>query len=287
MKTAAYEKVGLEEYVEYANPQRWTPCNVDFRIDAFGVREVMPPLIVDRPSGTGGYLFILFHDSASVWKDGEPNRLDPGSLMLWPRGSAHRYGNEEKEWSHTWIHFNGAWGEKHLTECGIEPGAVQRLNKMSAMEDALWRMYEELTTHQKPDPVILKNLFHNWIRELMRDAEEGAARHVPEKIRQVKQYLDQHAQSRITLRGLSEKSGMSIPYLSAEFKRHYNDSPINYLIGAKLRQARKLLLNQNLQISEIARCVGYEDIFHFSKLFKKHFGLSPRAMRNSQLNHNT
>ena len=91
----------------------------------------MPPLIVDRPSGTGGYLFILFYDSASVWKDGKPNRLDPGSLMLWPRGAAHRYGNEEKEWSHTWIHFNGAWGEKYLTECGIEPGAVQRLARLA------------------------------------------------------------------------------------------------------------------------------------------------------------
>ncbi len=59
-----------------------------------------------------------------------------------------------------------------------------------------------------------------------------------------------------------------------------SDSPINYLIGVRLRQARYLLLDRQLQISEIARRVGYDDLFHFSKLFKKHFGLSPRALRN-------
>jgi len=280
MKISSYEKVGIYEQVEYASPQRWSPLNDDFRINAFGIHEVMPPVIINRPDGTADYLFMLFHDPVTVRIKGRANRLEPGSLMMWPRGAGHDYGWKEHEWDHTWIHFDGSWAGEKIKECDIDLGTVLLLKNPVAMENCLWRLYAELTNHQQPDPVILKNIFHNWLRELMRDAEEGFALFVPEKIRQVKQYLDQHARTRITLTELAEKAGMSIPHLSAEFKRCYGDSPINYLIGLRLRQARYLLLDRQLQITEIARRVGYEDIFHFSKLFKKHFGVSPRAMRN-------
>ncbi|MEA2068622.1 MAG: AraC family transcriptional regulator, partial [Verrucomicrobiota bacterium] len=116
-------------------------------------------------------------------------------------------------------------------------------------------------------------------RELMRDAQEGASLFVPAKIRQVKQYLDQHTRQSITLRQLAEKADLSVPHLCAGFRRCFGDSPINYLIGLRLQQARYLLLDRSFGIGEIARRVGYEDIYHFSKLFKKQFGCSPRAMR--------
>ena len=280
MKRASYEKVGIEEQVEYVNPQRWAPLKEDFRVDAFGIHEVMPPMIVDRPAGTGGYFFILFYDSVSVRVDGELGPLEPGSLMMWSRGAGHCYGREEKAWGHTWIHFDGSWAEMKMKECGLVAGTVLSIHNLAPMETCLWRLYAELTHHQTPDPVILKNIFHTWFREIVRDTEEGAEHFVPERIREIKQYLDQHAHNRITLKELARKSGMSVPHLSAKFKRFYGDSPINYLIGVRLRQARYLLLDPQLQISEVARRVGYDDIFHFSKLFKKHLGLSPRAMRN-------
>ncbi len=47
-----------------------------------------------------------------------------------------------------------------------------------------------------------------------------------------------------------------------------------------MRHAAHLLANRNLTISEIALQVGYDDLFHFSKTFKKHFGASPRSYRD-------
>lgn len=280
MENASYEKVGIYEQVEYACPQRWEPLGRDFRINAFGIHEMMPPVLVDRPAGTGDWLFMLFHDPATVvLPDGE-HRVGSGSLLCWPHGAAHRYGRNVAEWDHTWIHFDGSWAGEKLAECSVECGKIIHLEQPVSMETCLWRLYAELTNHQHPDPVILKNIFHNWMRELMRDAQEGASPFVPEKIRQVKQYLDQHTRQAITLQHLAEKAGLSVPHLCAEFRQCYGDSPINYLIGLRLQQARYLLLDRSFSIGEIARRVGYEDIYHFSKLFKKHFGCSPRAMRN-------
>jgi two-component system response regulator YesN len=50
-----------------------------------------------------------------------------------------------------------------------------------------------------------------------------------------------------------------------------------------MREAAYLLHDRNLNVTEIARRVGYAEIFHFSKLFKKRFGRSPRETRRSYL----
>ncbi|MEI8206358.1 MAG: AraC family transcriptional regulator [Kiritimatiellales bacterium] len=283
MKKATYEKVGIFEQVEYANPRRWEPLEEDFRINAIGIHEMMPPVIVDRPAGTADWLFILFHDPATVIFPDGTHQIEQGTLVCWPHGAEHQYGRENVEWDHTWIHFDGSWVAGKLAECSIVCGTFLKLLQTASMETCLWQLYTELTSHQQPDQVILKNIFHNWLRELIRDAREGDSPFIPESICQVKQYLDQHTRQKITLQHLAEKAGMSVPNLCAQFRRCYGDSPINYLIGLRLKQARYLLLDRRLSVSEVAERIGYEDIYHFSKLFKKHFGASPRALRRLPL----
>lgn len=280
MEKVSYGKVGFREQIEYANPERWSRLTADFRINAFAVHERMPPVIVDRPAGTGDWLFMLFHDPVSVRGSGKIITVQPGTLMMWPCGAAHWYGNGDASWDHSWIHFAGKWAEHRTQECKLNQEALLNLRAPAVFTDCLWNLYAELAGHRHPDDVILKNIFHNGLRGLMRDTDENASLFIPEPVRQVKQYLDQHACERMTLHQLAGNAGISVPHLSAEFKRCYGDSPINYLIRQRLQQARYLLLDRGLSIGEIAAKVGYEDIFHFSKLFKKHFGRSPRSMRN-------
>ena len=64
------------------------------------------------------------------------------------------------------------------------------------------------------------------------------------------------------------------------FSRRKPETPIHYLIDIRLTKAYNLL-TQNLEMSiqEIAAQVGYEDAYHFSKLFKKKYGVAPSAVR--------
>lgn len=280
MVKTSYEKVGFREQIEYADSSRWSPLTGDFRINAFAVHERMPPVIVNRPAGTGDWLFMLFHDPVDIRVSGKIETVLPGTLMMWPCGAAHWYGNQTLSWDHSWIHFTGEWAAKRTRECRLDQEEFLLLRSPAVFTDCLWELYAELTGHRQPDLVILKNLFYNGLRGLMRDTDENSSFFIPEPVRQVKQYLDQHTQEKVTLHRLAAMAGISVPHLSAEFKRCYADSPINYLIRQRLQQARYLLLNRGLSISEIAMKVGYEDIFHFSKLFKKHFGKSPQAVRN-------
>ena len=64
--------------------------------------------------------------------------------------------------------------------------------------------------------------------------------------------------------------------MSKIFKAETGDTPIRYLINIRLEKAKELLENGwEGSIQEVAMEVGYDDAYHFSKLFKKRYGVSP------------
>ena len=65
-------------------------------------------------------------------------------------------------------------------------------------------------------------------------------------------------------------------------KAAMGEAPSHYLIRVRMEHAKKLLeQNEDYAVAEIAERVGYEDAYHFSKLFKKAYGISPMKYRNS------
>ena len=59
---------------------------------------------------------------------------------------------------------------------------------------------------------------------------------------------------------------------------------IRHLINIRLERAKELLeQGQTGSIQEVAAAVGYEDAYHFSKLFKKRYGISPSQAKGEKL----
>ncbi|WP_436697008.1 helix-turn-helix transcriptional regulator [Lactiplantibacillus pentosus] len=56
--------------------------------------------------------------------------------------------------------------------------------------------------------------------------------------------------------------------------------PSAYLMKLRLQQARTLLEKGGLSVNAVARTVGYQDPYYFSKLFKRYFGVTPTMMKN-------
>ena len=63
---------------------------------------------------------------------------------------------------------------------------------------------------------------------------------------------------------------------------HAGTSPSRYLTDLRMQKAKKLLLDSQLSIKEIAARVGYPDPFHFSKSFKNAVGMSPAQFRDQR-----
>lgn len=94
--------------------------------------------------------------------------------------------------------------------------------------------------------------------------------------KEIQTYFHEHFSEKISLEQIAKNLYLSPFYISKVFKEEMGETPINYLIKIRLETAKNLLINnQNLSIKEISSIVGYEDAYHFSKSFKKYYGVSP------------
>ncbi|MPQ31430.1 AraC family transcriptional regulator [Clostridium estertheticum] len=87
-------------------------------------------------------------------------------------------------------------------------------------------------------------------------------------------YMAENYMENITLQQLADYSKISPSYLGNIFNKVIGASTIEYLINIRITKA-KSLLKDGLTISETSKLVGFNDIFYFSKAFKKREGISP------------
>ena len=99
-------------------------------------------------------------------------------------------------------------------------------------------------------------------------------------VEQMLNYFEDHYSEKISLDQVAENMYLSPFYISKIFKSETGDTPIRHLINIRLEKAKELLEGgYGGSIQEVAAMVGYDDAYHFSKLFKKHFGISPSQAR--------
>ena len=92
-------------------------------------------------------------------------------------------------------------------------------------------------------------------------------------------YLNDHYAEKISLGFLAEEFGFSRNYICALFQKYFNRSLSLYLTELRMSKAKALLLDKTILIKEVAYRCGYTDYYHFFKVFKEHYGISPKEMR--------
>jgi AraC-like DNA-binding protein len=83
-----------------------------------------------------------------------------------------------------------------------------------------------------------------------------------------------HIQPIIASLGISPNYGLEV------FQKIYHMSPRKYLSGLKLQEAKILLQQPEISLKEIANRLGYKNLSHFSRQFKRWTGLNPTEFRN-------
>ena len=92
-------------------------------------------------------------------------------------------------------------------------------------------------------------------------------------------YINENYMNEISLEMFAKDMYLSQVYISKLFKEETGHSPIHFLIKKRLSKAKELLETENLPIKVVSSKVGYEDAYHFSKLFKKYYGYPPSEIK--------
>lgn len=99
---------------------------------------------------------------------------------------------------------------------------------------------------------------------------------------EILKYLEQHYQEDLSLSSVAERFSLSPGYFSTIFKKKAGHNFVHYLTGVRIREAKWLLLETQMTISEVALAMGYSSASFFIRSFKKTEGISPSEYRKGK-----
>jgi len=96
--------------------------------------------------------------------------------------------------------------------------------------------------------------------------------------RRVLELIDAALDARLTIETLAHEVGLSPAHFARAFKESLGRSPHQYLVSLRLERARRWLETTTASLSEIAQRAGFADQAHFTRLFKRAFGVTPGVL---------
>ena len=112
---------------------------------------------------------------------------------------------------------------------------------------------------------------------------EKASFEIPSNFRKSFKYMDSAYIENPSLEQIASYACLAPNYFHRTFKRYFGMTPHEYMEKKRMVLARTQLFSSDKPLSEIAEECGYENSFYFSRVFKKHFHLSPGKARKTGL----
>ncbi|MDA6071651.1 AraC family transcriptional regulator [Flavobacterium sp. AC] len=94
--------------------------------------------------------------------------------------------------------------------------------------------------------------------------------------------IEQHYLQPYSLQELAYISGRSLSTFRREFESLFHITPAKWIQEKRLHKAKELFLTTQLTIADVCYEVGYENVSHFSRLYKSHFGYNPSETKKQR-----
>jgi AraC-like DNA-binding protein len=236
--------------------------------------------------------------------NGNTYRLDPHDVYVLPWNRCITYLPSEKDPMYTahvhivpWYRPGSKWvanvphefreaevdsPDRHDVDWGIGDGVV-RLH--TGADDLLGRLMDYSTRwylETERNEQEARALGFLLVREIRRLASNAVvpANNRPEELNRLLIHVERGYNLAPSIADLAAIIGRSRSHVLKLFRRYMGMSAKSYIISRQFREARELLLSTTLPVSEVGDKVGLSDPYHFSKLFRRHVGLSPRDFRS-------
>lgn len=97
----------------------------------------------------------------------------------------------------------------------------------------------------------------------------------------VRRYIDSHYKENLTLDRLAGEANVNKYYLAHTFKMEFGISPISYMNVCRVNESKRLLVETDWSLIQIAAMLGYSSPSYFSQSFRRAEGISPQTYRKT------
>ncbi len=176
-----------------------------------------------------------------------------------------QYYNTDPDTKHSWkLQFN----QYHFANENEVTGLINKLIRVCSSEDRAKNIYADLN---------LKELMIRLLQSqhLVQVSAEADSHSNHSRLHQVVHYIQENLTEKIIVDSLCRKAYMSRNEFFKWFKEQFGISPLEYIIGERIKLAKQLLADARNNISSVSRQCGFADVNYFVRLFKKAEGITP------------
>lgn len=237
-----------------------------------------------RKNGIEEYIFLYCLEGEGwVRINKKTITLTPNTAFIIPKNTAHKYGSSSKDaWSIYWIHFSGNYAatlykrfsvsNQEAVKIAFDENRIIVLNEIIKLLENDFDDEKIELTHFKLIGLLSSLCYTNTLENNIDDAISHSIIFMKKNLNEI-----------LTIEALANQACYSVSRYSELFKQKTGYSPIQYFIRLKIQKSCEYLHFTNLNIKEIAKEVGFDDPYYFSRSFKNQIGLSP--MQYKKLNY--
>jgi len=212
--------------------------------------------------------------------EGRSIHAQPGTIWLMPKAQAHWYQrppDRREAWVYRWLEFDGAGGPGLIRALGFDREPA--IHGCLALQN---RLAEIIATLDDGAPLPRQRATALMIQLLT----EASARRAPPAdptgggdrlVSRARRRLAERLKDELTIEAVAHQLGVSPAHLIRRFTAEQGISPMRWRTRLRVNQAQRLLAAGELGIGEVGAAVGYPRIQHFSRMFSREVGMSPRA----------
>jgi AraC family transcriptional regulator, arabinose operon regulatory protein len=239
----------------------------------------------ERPSGSDQFILIYCVEGQGEIRLNKTVCTIPADyFFIIPAGMIHSYRSDEQNpWSIYWIHFSGNKSGNY-TRFTCQPMAIERgkTSRISDRVDLFSEIFRNLDRGFSIEtleyvnqclPHLLASFTHLSQFRLIKESGEK------DLVAQSINFMLENLTKKLKLEEIAAETSLSASHYSRLFLNRTGHPPIDYFIQLKIQRACRLLDNSGWMIADVAREMGFEDQFYFSRVFRKVMGMSPVMYR--------
>ncbi len=239
----------------------------------------------ERPSGSTQFILIYcIEGTGEIRLNKTPHLVSADHFFIIPSGMSHSYHSDEQNpWSIYWIHFSGnKSGIYSRFACKPMPIERSQTSRTSDRVDLFAEIFRNLDRGFSIEtleyinlclPHLLASFTHLSQFRLIKESGEK------DPVAQSINFMLEHLTKKLKLEEIADVTGLSASHYSRLFLNRTGHPPIDYFIQLKIQRACHLLDNSGWMIADVAREMGFDDQFYFSRVFRKVMAMSPVEYR--------
>ncbi len=238
-------------------------------------RDISFDMKLRRGEGRHDFQYIYIDKGAGEFEiDGRNIRVEAGSVVIYKPHEKQVYSFEKRSGSDFyWIHFSGTAAEEILKELGLY-GGVYRTGEMFRVREAVKKAVSVLDSGEKSAEIRAAGL----LTEVLAETAENVYP-IERKMKKVIETMQKEGMSGRKNADYARMCGMSEYHFIRRFKEETGTTPHRYRIKLVIEKAADLLTKTDINISEAAWALGFDDALYFSRVFRKETGKSPAEFR--------